>query len=197
MDFQYCQSSALTKCKVFSLRKFQVKFRDMLTLEPEDCCVPWHPHGVCATSVLATAREATLLPAEEHQVDLVISDAQYLPLRKADQPGPDPALETQKHGQTWLLWMQPSTCWANRGFSSLLVVADLVASLSPRVHAIIDLKKKQNTSAVLNIVVTLSPSSTNKTFSLEVAITGPTGSLFSHGSWERLETSQICAALRG
>eukprot|EP00439_Symbiodinium_sp_Y106_P073561 s98_g13.t3 len=47
-------------------RKFQVKFRDMLTLEPEDCC--------------------------EHQVDMVISDAQYLPLRKADQPGPDPAL---------------------------------------------------------------------------------------------------------
>jgi hypothetical protein len=33
------------------------------------------------------------IPAEEHQVDLVISDAQYLPLRKADQPGPDPALD--------------------------------------------------------------------------------------------------------
>lgn len=31
---------------------------------------------------------------EEHLVDMIISDAQYLPLRKADQPGPDPALES-------------------------------------------------------------------------------------------------------
>ena len=28
--------------RVLALRKFQVKFRDMLTLEPEDCCAPWH-----------------------------------------------------------------------------------------------------------------------------------------------------------
>ena len=71
-----------------SLRKFQVKFRDMLTLEPEDCCVPWfHFVNLDKLSHLGCL-------AEEHQVDLVISDAQYLPLRKADQPGPDPALET-------------------------------------------------------------------------------------------------------
>ena len=34
-----------TKTKVsehrFLPRKFQVKFRDMLTLEPEDCCEAW------------------------------------------------------------------------------------------------------------------------------------------------------------